>query len=451
MTESPRRPWEKIEDLADRSVDLGAYVDSLTPSEVARALAHLGHDDQNRLLEALSAEDAAEILDRLPLAQAADLVEQLSPEVAASIVTELPSDGQADLVTEMHGAEAEALLDALDPDVARDIMELAHYSSDVAGGLMVREFIAVSHSWNVGQVVGEFRRQVGGSGLDVQYVYVVHSDGVLAGVLPIRDLLISDPGTPIDAIMIHDPIAVDVEASLEALTDVFDRWDRVGLPVVGGGGQLLGIVRQSDLRDAIGERAEADHLKSAGIVGGDELRSMPLVERSRRRLSWLSINVVLNIAAASVIAMFEETLAAVIALAFFLPIISDMSGCSGNQSVAVSVRELSLGLVKPREVSYVWLKEIGIGVINGAVLGSLLGLVAWLWQGNGYLGVVVGLALAANTMIAVSIGGAVPLILKRFNMDPALASGPILTTVTDICGFALVLGIATAMLPLLIG
>lgn len=178
---------------------------------------------------------------------------------------------------------------------------------------------------------------------------------------------------------------------------------------------------------------------------------MPLLLRSRRRLSWLSINIVLNVIAASVIALFEETLTAVIALAFFLPIISDMSGCSGNQSVAVSVRELALGLIKPYEVGFVWLKEIGVGAINGTVLGLLIGGVAWMWRGNPYLGVVVGLALTINTMIAVSIGGVVPLIIKRFDMDPALASGPVLTTITDICGFLLVLGIATAMLPLLVG
>ena len=152
---------------------------------------------------------------------------------------------------------------------------------------------------------------------------------------------------------------------------------------------------------------------------------MPLFGRSRRRLSWLSVNIVLNIIAASVIAFYQDTLSAVIALAVFLPIISDMSGCSGNQAVAVSIRELSLAVVKPRDVGYVWLKEISVGVINGIALGLLIGAVGWLWQGNPYLGLVVGAALAINTMIAVSIGGTVPLLLERLGVDPALAaSGP---------------------------
>ena len=138
-----------------------------------------------------------------------------------------------------------------------------------------------------------------------------------------------------------------------------------------------------------------------------------------------------------------------IVLAVFLPIVSDMSGCSGNQAVAVSLRELALGICRPTDTLRVWLKEISIGFINGIALGTLLGAAAWLWKGNPWIGVVVGLALALNTIVAVSVGGLVPLFLKRRNIDPAVASGPMLTTITDMCGFFLVLSLATAMLPLL--
>ncbi len=139
-----------------------------------------------------------------------------------------------------------------------------------------------------------------------------------------------------------------------------------------------------------------------------------------------------------------------IALAVFLPIVSDMSGCSGNQSIAVSMREISLGIARPADMFRVWLKEVSVGFINGLALGILLAAVTWLWKGNIYLGLVVGLALALNTMIAVSIGGVVPLFLKKLKIDPAVASGPILTTITDMCGFFLVLGLATIALPLLV-
>ena len=192
-------------------------------------------------------------------------------------------------------------------------------------------------------------------------------------------------------------------------------------------------------------------IKTKLIVGGEEFRTMPTLVRSKRRLAWLSVNIFLNVIAASVIAQFQDVLSAVIILAVFLPIISDMSGCSGNQAVAVSMRELSLGIIRPQDFYYVWRKEAAVGLINGLVLGLLIALVAWIWQGNGWLGLVVGFALSLNTLIAVSIGGTVPVILKSFKVDPAVASGPILTTITDMCGFFLLLGSASLMLPYLTG
>jgi magnesium transporter len=165
----------------------------------------------------------------------------------------------------------------------------------------------------------------------------------------------------------------------------------------------------------------------------------------------LSMNIVLNILSASVIAMYQDTLAAVIALAVFLPMVSDMSGCSGNQAMAVSMRELSLGLVRPGELLWVLAKEAKVGLINGLVLGMLLGCVAYFWKGNPWLGIVVGGALAVNTLVSVILGGMLPLALKKVKLDPALVSSPLLTTVTDMCGFFFVLSFAAAVLPRLGG
>jgi magnesium transporter len=251
--------------------------------------------------------------------------------------------------------------------------------------------------------------------------------------------------------MIADPLALADNATLDEVRAFFSSHDFYGVPVVDPTGRLVGILRHSAVNEAVAERSDDAFLKAKGIVGGEELRTMPLLQRSRRRLAWLSINIVLNVIAASVIAFYQETLAAVIALAVFLPIISDMSGCSGNQAVAVSMRELSLGLVRPSEVWRVWLKEISVGAINGLALGVLIAALAWGWKGNPVLGLVVGGALLLNTVVAVSIGGTVPLLLRRFGVDPALASGPILTTVTDMCGFFLLLSIAAAVLPMLTG
>jgi magnesium transporter len=187
--------------------------------------------------------------------------------------------------------------------------------------------------------------------------------------------------------------------------------------VVDEGGVLLGVVLPKAVEEAAQKNSVRQFLSFSGIVGGEEFRTMPLLVRSGRRLSWLSLNIVLNVIAASVIALYQDTLAAAIALAVFLPMVSDMSGCSGNQAVAVSMRELSLGLIRPNELARVLGKEACLGVLNGICLGCLLGGAAFLWKGNLFLGLVVGGALAVNTLVSVTLGGLLPLILKQRKMD----------------------------------
>jgi magnesium transporter len=253
----------------------------------------------------------------------------------------------------------------------------------------------------------------------------------------------------VQQIMIAGADAVNVLTPVEELQDFFAARPDRGVPVVDQRVRLVGVVRHADVAEALEEQVASDHLKALGIVGGEELRTMPVLTRAWHRLSWLSINILLNIVAASVIALYQDTLSAVIVLAVFLPIISDMSGCSGNQAIAVSMRELTLGVIQPADAWRVWGQELSVGLINALALGTLLGLAAFAWKGNITLSVVVAAALAINTVVAVSLGGLVPLLLRRFGKDPALASGPILTTITDMCGFLLVLSFATATLPAL--
>jgi magnesium transporter len=281
---------------------------------------------------------------------------------------------------------------------------------------------------------------------DVQYTYVLSAGGALRGVLRLRDLVLSRRDRPVADLMIPDPVSVDVDAGLDVLGKVFEGSRFLGLPVVDGSGVMRGVVSRAAVNEAQAEHSTDDFLAASGIVGGEELRSMPMLTRCFRRLSWLTPNIGLNIIAASIIAMYESTIQSVIALAVFLPIISDMSGCSGNQAVAVSMRELTLGLIRPAEYMRVIWKEGILGLINGLVLGLLLGTLAVLWKGNIWLGVVIGGALAVNTLLSVLLGGLVPLLMKRLRVDPALASGPLLTTCTDMCGFLLVLTLATSLI-----
>jgi magnesium transporter len=448
MHASEPRPWEELRELVDQQDPerVEAFLEGLPAGEAARAVGRLTEEDQEHLLTVLGPEDAADLIEEIPDAQAADMVERLPADAAAAIVQEMSSAQRADLVGDLAPAEAEAILANMEPEQAEVLRSLVSYADDTAGGIMVTEFLSFPETHTVDDVIRELRENADRyAEYDVQYVFVTDANECLTGVLRLRDLLLARRNTPIAAIMLKGPLAIGVQSTLDTLRDFFDTHAFFGVPIVDADGRLVGLVRRAAVEEALGQRAESDFRRSQGIIR-EELRSMPALTRSRRRLGWLSINIVLNVIAASVIAFYQETLAQVIALAVFLPIISDMSGCTGNQAVAVSMRELALGVVKPFELWYVWIKEISVGIINGLVLGLMIATVATLWKGNPYLGIVVGIAMAGNTMVAVSLGGLLPLALKRAGVDPALASGPILTTITDMCGFFFVLGLATVLL-----
>ncbi len=434
--ESIEQPGSTISELLAAGEVAGAAVElnRLSPAAQAKVIADL------------TPEDAAELVAQVVDISAVEILDQLPTSFAASILGEVVSDHRADLIAELPSKTAQSILEQMDDVEAEDTIALLSYASDTAGGLMVKEYLKFDVNQTVRSVVEDLQENSERyRKMDVQYSFVCES-GRLVGVLPLRDLLLSPRQSTLEDVMIKKPLSVVDSTSIQDLESVFENHSFVGVPVVNESGDLLGVVNRLAVESARSQRDRSDYLKSQGIVGGEEVRSLPLWDRSRRRLSWLSVNILLNIVAASVIAVYQDTLQSVIALAVFLPIISDMSGCSGNQAVAVSMRELSLKLIKPTEFLRVWLKEISVGLVNGVALGLLIAAAAMLWKGDALLGFVVGTALCVNTMIAVSFGGMVPLVLKRLGVDPAIASGPLLTTLTDMCGFFLVLGLASMLM-----
>ena len=443
---------EQLSDAIEKS-DTGAAIQILGEAEgddTARLIDRLEAEARTFLLKLLSPEQAAEVLGQVQHFQGADIIETLSPEAAAPVVAALDSDDRADLLHQLSKGDCQAILDALPPEQAEETRRFMAYPEGTAGAIMYSEFVCFDANMTIAAILQDIQnRREDYLEYGVQYAYVLGAHRRLLGVLPVRNLLFAQPSQTAKDIMIPNPITVEAETALHELETIFEQHNFLGLPVVDKNNRLIGIIDREASTEALQEAATGDLLKFQGLMGKEELRSMPLRVRSGRRLSWLSINIVLNMISASVIAMHTDTLEAVIALAVFLPIISDMSGCSGNQAVAVSMRELSLQLVKPKEFGRVFIKESSIGLINGICLGLLIGTIAWFWKGNVMLGVVVGSALALNTTIAVCVGGTVPLLLKALKQDPALASGPILTTVTDMCGFLLILGLASLALPYL--
>jgi magnesium transporter len=446
--------WELLRELiaSQNRVELAKFIETLSPSETARAISRLDEEKQQMLLSLLSPEDAADMIEDIPDTQAAEMVEDMPSDQAAAIMEELSSDHLVDVLGEMGEEASHAILAKMDKEDAEEARMLLEYDPNCAGGLMISEFLVYKTDQTVKDVLNDLQiNRDEYVDYHVQYFYVVDQKEKLVGVLRMHDMLFPTRGTQLDQIMISSPLSISDKASLRELEDFFEEHNLLGAPVVDDGGRLVGVVLPNSIEEAINKRKTKTFLRLSGIIGGEEFRTMSLSTRSGRRLSWLSMNIVLNIISASIIALYQDTLAAVITLAVFLPMVSDMSGCSGNQAVAVSMRELSLGLVRPGELLWVLAKEAKVGIINGIVLGVMLGGVAFFWKGNPWLGLVIGGALAANTLVSVILGGMLPLVLKKLKLDPALVSSPLLTTVTDMCGFFFVLSFAAALLPKLGG
>lgn len=451
--ESEEAELENISEILQEAIDavddkqIVEIFDSISSLEALHQVSMMNSDDRDHIISILSPEAAAELIEEAPAGLAATMIESLDSTIAAKIMDELDADVQTDIVNEIDEEKAEEILSTMDSESVEDIRNLSQYEADSAGGLMDLDVFSFQTTDKVGTILKRFIDEDDHERYRGHHPYILDENGILVGVVSLRDLLRSKPNTLLKEIM--NPVtSVKPDATQDDLIDLFDENPFLSIPVVNDDNLLLGIVLRVDLREAELERAEQQSLSRQQV--GDELRSMPTFLRSRRRIIWLSSNILLNIIAASVISAYESTLSSVIALAIFLPMVSDMSGCSGNQAVGVSMRELALGLTRPSDLFHVLKKEFSVGIINGIILGIIIGAVAWVWKGNIYLGMVIGIALSVNTLLSVSIGGTIPLILKHLNIDPAVASGPILTTITDMAGFFFVLSLATLFMPMLI-
>lgn len=431
--------------LGDRN-KLREFVGSLPPGASPRLLTRLENAERRKLLRLLAPDTAAQLLGELPAHQAADFLANLSPELAAALIERFPSNLQADLLGQLGGA-ADPIIESLSDETVKRAASLCKYSPATAGGLMVTEILAYPDHLRVSQVIDDLRSHAQAySRFDVQYAYITDAAKRLAGVLRLRDLLLLAPDQSVKQAMLGSPLRVQADATLDELHRLFDRHPFFGLPVVDRDDRLLGAVLRADVEEATSDRADRRLLLLSGVAGGEESRSMQWTSRVLRRAPWLCVSLLLSLVAASVIGWYQETLAAALALAMYLPVISGMGGNSGNQALAVSIRELSLGLVQSHEYAWVILKEASVGLTNGLMIGMTVGILCFGWQRSIRLSFVVGTAILLNTLVAACLGGIVPLLLKRWRLDPALASGPVLAAVNDLCGFVFALMLADWLL-----
>jgi magnesium transporter len=437
----------RIEELAEavRELDLHA-------SDVADLLEDLDEAEQVAFVRALPADVASEAITEMQGAEeAGDLLAALEPETGAALLHELADDDAADLIQGLEPDEAARILAALPQEEAIDIRGLLRYGEETAGGLMTTELLAISGELTAEEAIREIRVQ-GREVEDFYSVFVVDENNRLLGVVPLDDLIIADTEARVADLALDVPATVLPDLDQEEVGKVLSRYNLVSIPVVNEFGVLLGRVTFDDVIDVIELEQTEDILRLAGVSDGEEIRA-EWRDAVRTRLPWLALNLVTIAVASSVALLFEEPLRTFWWLAALMPIIAGMGGNSGTQALAVTVRRIAVASSEKERRSDVISKELLIGLINGVALGVIAAL-AVLGVSFGMpqlevppmLSVVVLVALWGNILVAGTLGALVPTVLYRLGIDPAVASSVFLTTTTDLVGFVLLLGMASAFL-----
>jgi len=389
------------------------------PKLAMESLSELGPERGAALLAGRSAEEIAKLLQEIPSDDAAALVDYLPDELSNEVL---------ELMRRRESGQVESLLD---------------YAEQTAGRIMNPNVFALSEDLTVGEAISALQNAINVE--MVFYLYVVDVRRHLVGVTSLRRLLLVAPETPLKRIMTPDVFSVRVDTDQEEAARLVASYNLLAIPVVDEENKLAGVITVDDVIDVLKDEATEDLYRLAG-VSGDERIETPAWEALKKRLPWLGVNLVTAFVAASVVAAFEHTISQATALAVFMPIVAGMGGNAGTQTLTVIVRGLALGELSWANARKALFKEAAIGLGNGVVLGVVAALVAWVTKGNPMLGLLLGMAMICNMLVASTAGTLVPLGLKAAKVDPALASSVFITTFTDVVGFASFLGLATIFL-----
>ncbi len=415
------------------------YIQS-DPARAAGALESLPPHEAAGLVRGLGAAEAARVLENLQPRPAAGLLTELQPETAAALLYRLPHAQVADIFRHAGEDFIKTVLPLLDKDFSVRISETLSYPAESAGRLMNADFLSFRKDLRVGEVITKLR-SITRRHAPASYCYVVGEENRLLGVLNMRDLLLAATDAPIEQVMIKDVFRVHPFTDREELVSVFSRRHFLSVPVVDPGGRLLGVVNTRNIIESTEEEATED-LQILFGASAEERPHSTVGFKVTRRLPWLYVNLLTAFMAGAVVALFEDMIARIAVLAVFLPIIAGQGGNAGTQTLAVIIRGIVMREIDSRSAGRLLMTELWVGLFNGALIGGVTAAAAWLWKGNPYLGLVVGLAMTVN-MIAAGLSGAlIPLTMKRLGFDPAHSSGIFLTTVTDVVGFFSFLGFA---------
>ena len=429
--------------LKDDPTALTELLDKHHPADLAQGFVELSPDEQEQLLTLWPTARVAELLSELAEHFAEGYFESVHPSVAARALGEVPADEAADLLFDLEEDEQEVILNHLPLAEATSVRKLLGHDEDTAGGRMGLDFVSVSPTVSVEEAQRLITESIG----EERHVhcYLVDDSARFAGVVFIDRLTTADHNLPIGDLREDDYPTVLPGLDQEDLAALFQRYDLLAIPVVDETGVLLGEVTVDDILEVIREEASEDIFKMVG-TSDEELEVRGALSVVRLRLPWLVICLAGALLSGAIIHLFSYALEKVVALAAFIPVITAMGGNAGLQSSTVVVRNLALGKVEPIGILRTVLRELRVGLLLGFFSGIIAGGVAWIMQGNPMLGAVVGMAMVGAIVISTLMGALMPLVFKKIGADPAVASGPFITTANDMIGLTIYLGLGMLLL-----
>ncbi|MSS73387.1 MAG: magnesium transporter [Candidatus Latescibacteria bacterium] len=413
------------------------------PADLADLMRRLDEGIRETVFGLLEESLAAEALAESDTHTTLSIVEDMAPQRLSDILDEMEPDDAADVLVDLDREDAEKVLDLMETEGAQEVQDLMAHEEDTGGGIMTSDLISVREEMTVAGAIDRLRQEA--EDQDISHLYVTDAEGRPVGVVPVHRLATARPQTPMSRLMSRDLVTVTQETDQEEIARIFSRYNLLAVPVVDMEGRLVGQITVDDVVDVIQEEATEDIYKMAG-TSDQEMENPSVFGVARARLPWLLICLLGSFLSGAVIHVFDATLEKVIILASFLPAITATGGNSGLQSSTVTVRGLVTGHVSSGLVLRTIMREIGTAAVIGVACGAAANAAAWLWFKHPLVGICVGVAMFLAISVAVVLGVLVPLLFDRLGIDPAVASGPFITTTNDILGIFIYLGLATVLM-----
>ncbi|OIJ15110.1 magnesium transporter [Anaerobacillus alkalilacustris] len=421
-------------------------LDELQPYDIAQLYRNLPEKNHLKFLLFLTPKEIADLIQELESDLQIEIIHRLGVEKSSKIMDLMENDNLADLLSELSVENIQEYLSVMKAEDSTYIQNLMSYSADTAGGLMTNQFMSIKDDYTVQDAVDKLK-SFAEMNHTIYYLYVINDEKQLVGVVSYRDLVLADTNERISKIMFNRVISVPVDLDQEEVANLIERYDFIALPVVDENHKLLGIVTVDDVIDVVIQEANED-IEKLSASGKDIDFYTKATTAAFRRLPWLILLLFIGLISGSIISGFEETLEQVVALVFFMPMIAGMTGNTGTQSLAVVVRGLITHKLDKKTVLNLIIREFRVGIIIGIICGLLIAIIALVWMGS-VIALVVGISLILTLIIGTLAGTLIPLLLYKLGVDPAVASGPLITTLNDIFSLIVYFSFATAFLAYL--